>query len=150
MNTSLWQEFSDVAKSEAEKQELEFVDMFVDGGKVSVITRGSVEDQGKLAQYLSDWLDNCQDEEYEKAPPFMLEVASPGLSDVLEDDQYFVTFKGFEVIVTLAEEWKKKKLYEGTLVGRDDEFVTINVQGQNKKIPRDVVEEVRMPKAKNG
>jgi len=148
MNTSVWQAFSAEAESEAEKKELEFVEMYAKVGKVTVVTKGTVDNMGYLHQHLSEWLDNCTDTAYETVPPFILEVASPGLSDVLEDDQYFITFKGFEVIVTLSEQWKKKKLFEGTLIGRDEEFVTINVKGQNKKIPRGIVKEVRLPKAK--
>lgn len=36
----------------------------------------------------------------------------------------------------------------GSLVGRDDEFVTINLKGRLQKIPRELVAKVELPKAK--
>ena len=41
----------------------------------------------------------------------------------------------------------KKTKFEGTLVGRDAEFVTINLKGRLQKIPIELVEAVRLPTA---
>ena len=58
-------------------------------------------------------------------------------------------FKGFPVTVTTREPYyKKKPNWEGTLVGRDAEHVSINLKGRPVKIPLELVEEVRLPGAK--
>ena len=75
-------------------------------------------------------------------------VASPGIGEVLRTDRDFVSFKGFTVAVTTKELFKKKTLFEGTLVERTDECVFISQKGRPIRIPRDVVAEVRLPKPK--
>lgn len=75
-------------------------------------------------------------------------VSSPGIGDVLKTDRDFVSFKGFPIIVTTKEEYKKKLEFTGTLVSRDDEVVSVSQKGKVTKIPRDIISEVRLPKAK--
>ena len=55
---------------------------------------------------------------------------------------------GFPVIVSTAEEYKKKMEHEGTLVKREDEFVSISIRGRLMRIPIDVVHSVRLKKMK--
>ena len=81
-------------------------------------------------------------------PAFVLQVSSPGVSNTLSSDKDFAAFKGFDVTVTTNAEFKKKTKFEGTLVGRDDEVLTINLKGRAQKLPRSIVAEVRMPDAK--
>ena len=50
--------------------------------------------------------------------------------------------------VTTTEVYKKKTVWEGTLVGRDDEFVSLNLKGRPVKIPTELVAHVRLPEAK--
>ena len=70
-----------------------------------------------------------------------------GVSNTLSSDKDFAAFKGFDVTVTTNAEFKKKTKFEGTLVGRDAEFVTINLKGRLQKIPIELVEAVRLPTA---
>ena len=81
-------------------------------------------------------------------PPFLLEVSSPGLSAELTSDADFAAFKGFPVVVTTSEEFKSKTQWEGTLVGRDDEKVAVNLKGRKQEIPWAIVSSVRLPNAK--
>ena len=81
-------------------------------------------------------------------PPFLLEVGSPGLSSVLTSDLDFRSFKGFPVTVTTTEPYKNKSSWEGTLIGRDAESVSINLKGRAQKIPLALVAEVSLPGAK--
>ena len=83
----------------------------------------------------------------ESMPAFVLQVSSPGVSNTLSSDKDFAAFKGFDVTVTTNAEFKKKTKFEGTLVGRDAEFVTINLKGRLQKIPIELVEAVRLPTA---
>jgi hypothetical protein len=75
-------------------------------------------------------------------------VASPGIGDVLRTDRDYVSFKGFNVAVTTKEVFKKKTLFEGTLVERTEECVFISQKGRPIRIPRDLIAEVRLPKPK--
>lgn len=90
----------------------------------------------------------CAETALAELPPFMLEVSTPGLSTDLTTDRDFITFKGFEVNVETSEPHKGKTKFNGTLVGRDDESVTINNKGRLSKLPRALVTLVQLPKAK--
>jgi len=119
------------------------------GGTLRVLASGGgVDDLQELNNMLSDFIDRQADEVFEHFPPFLLEVSSPGLSSSLKDDRDFATFKGFPVTVTTTEPFKSKTRWEGTLVGRDEEVVTVNLKGRLQKIPRAIVDEVRLPEPK--
>ena len=75
-------------------------------------------------------------------------VASPGIGEVLRSDRDFVSFKGFTVSVSTTEIFKKKTAFEGTLVERTEEYVSISQKGRLIKVPRNVIAEVRLPKPK--
>ena len=94
-------------------------------------------------------LDHCEQvsraldaalEERETIPgAYVLEVSSPGVSDVLTSDRDFAAFKGFSVTVTTTEAYKGQSSWSGRLALRDDNTVNINVRGRTVKIPRDIV-----------
>ena len=75
-------------------------------------------------------------------------VASPGIGQFLRTRRDFESFRGFPVVVNVKEEYKKKKTFEGTLVERDTEDVSISLKGRIVKIPRTLIETVSLPKAK--
>jgi ribosome maturation factor RimP len=75
---------------------------------------------------------------------YVLEVSSPGVSDVLTSDRDFAVFKGFPVEVQLSEPHKNKQVWQGSLIGRDDEKLTLNLKGRSVKIPRDLVQSVQL------
>jgi ribosome maturation factor RimP len=79
---------------------------------------------------------------------FEILVASPGIGEVLRTDQDFISFKGFLVTVTTTEEYKKKTKFEGTLVERLEDVVSISQKGRIVKIPRELIDQVRLPKPK--
>ena len=56
--------------------------------------------------------------------------------------------KGFPVIVSTIEEYKKKTTHEGTLVKREDGHVNISIKGRLLKIPLDIVDSVKLKKMK--
>ena len=78
--------------------------------------------------------------EYEAAPRFV--------KDTLTTDRDFTAFKGFPVTATTSEPYKSKTSWEGTLVKRDDEFLTLNLKGRPVKIPIGLVVDVKLPSAK--
>lgn len=73
---------------------------------------------------------------------YVLELSTLGISDVLQDDRQFETFKGFQVIVKTDNQ-----IIHGSLMGRDDNDVTISVKGRIKRVRRDDVIEVRLRNA---
>jgi ribosome maturation factor RimP len=80
-----------------------------------------------------------------------LEVSSPGVHDVLEQDQAFRAFRSFPVVVTFQEEHPKYGLtLEGNLVDRDETFVRIRQGGRVLELERTAVREVRLVPAEDG
>ena len=93
---------------------------------------------------LSSELTEALDESALISAAYVLEVSSPGVSDVLTRDRDFVVFKGFPVEVQLSEPHKKKQIWKGSLVGRDEEKVSLNLKGRPVKLPRALVESVQL------
>ena len=52
------------------------------------------------------------------------------------------------MIVSPREEYKKKTAHEGTLVKREDGYVSISIKGRLMKIPLDIIDSVRLKKMK--
>ena len=99
-----------------------------------------LDDCERLSLALTEALD-----ESELIPDaYVLEVSSPGVSDVLESDRDFTVFKGFPVEIQLSEVFKKKQLWHGSLIGRDENVVSLNLKGRLVAIPRNLVESVTL------
>ena len=144
-----WDGFCEEVQAEAELLGLEVRELKFSNGKLSVQASGAgVDELQSLNKHLSGYIDASADEEIDALPPFLLEVSSPGLSPSLTSDVDFEAFKTFPVTARTSEPFKKKTVFEGTLAGRDDEFVILNLKGRLVKIPRDIVTEVRLPDAK--
>jgi len=75
---------------------------------------------------------------------YVLEISSPGVSDVLASDRDFVSFKGFTVIVTAAKPHAGQQEWTGQLIKRDDVAVHLSLKGRAIAIPRDIVVKVRL------
>jgi ribosome maturation factor RimP len=89
-----------------------------------------------------------REEELAVVTKFEILVASPGIGEVLRSDQDFVSFKGFTVTVSTTEIYRKKTLFEGTLVERNADDVCISLKGRILKIPRTLINQVKLPKPK--
>ncbi|WPF90156.1 ribosome maturation factor RimP [Cyanobacterium aponinum AL20118] len=100
----------------------------------------SLDDCEKMSRQLEEILD------VENTLPstYVLEISSPGIGNNLESDREFISFKGFPVIVETNTIFKKKNRWEGTLQGRDDQFVYVNCKGKITKIPRDIIQSVQL------
>jgi ribosome maturation factor RimP len=73
---------------------------------------------------------------------YVLEISSPGVSRNLESDREFISFKGFPISVTTHEPHGGSTAWSGTLIGRDEQAVRINLKGRIVAIPRDLVARV--------
>lgn len=76
--------------------------------------------------------------------PYVLEVSSPGIGEVLCSDRDFESFRGFPVEVLRQEGEGKPKREDGLLLGRDGQAVLLNRRGRTVRIPRDAVQQVRL------
>eukprot|EP00741_Cyanophora_paradoxa_P022560 tig00000248_g21785.t1 len=117
-------------------------DIEVDEDEIEYEEDPTVDDCEALSRHISEALDAAEifgDEQY------FLEVSSPGISDVLQSDRDFRTFKSFPVAVRTVEPFHKgQEEWTGTLLGRDERHVSINIKGRPVRIKRDVVAEVRL------
>lgn len=139
------------------KQGLYVQKIFWVGGRVEVVISASADPMNPIGPSVSA-LQVChrsmydefelREEELAVVTKFEIVVASPGIGETLRTDQDFVSFKGFNVAVTTTETYKKKTVFEGTLVERTDENVCISLKGRIVKVPRDLVLDVRLPKPK--
>jgi len=75
-------------------------------------------------------------------------LASPGVGEDLYRDIDFLVFKGFPVTVTTTELYKKMTCFEGTLMERTDEYVSVSLKGRIVKVPRNVIDKVSLPTPK--
>ena len=97
----------------------------------------NIDECEEVTRWLSDKLDELDliDRAYN------LEVSSPGLDRELIKDSDFVRFAGSLVEVKTYEQVNGTKNFEGTLVGKNGDIVTINVDGtefqlEDKKISK--------------
>ena len=76
--------------------------------------------------------------------PYVLEISSQGLNDVLQTDREFETFKGFPIEVVFRNQEHSDLLKSGLLHHRSKDHLLINIKGKISKIPRQDVIKVRL------
>jgi ribosome maturation factor RimP len=103
------------------------------------------EDTGlEDCERMSIALEECLDKSEIIPDAYVLEVSSPGVSDLLTQDRDFVVFRGFAVEVQLLEPFKAKSTWQGNLVERTDDCVVLNQKGRAVSIPRSLVKVVNL------
>tara|TARA_Y100001968_G_scaffold332937_1_gene393148 strand:+ start:1599 stop:2129 length:531 start_codon:yes stop_codon:yes gene_type:complete len=75
---------------------------------------------------------------------FVLEVSSPGISDLLTSDKDFNTFKGFPIEAICIKKNKEKLYKVGLLHEMSGDQLRLNNKGKISNIPRDEVLQVRL------
>ncbi|WP_255004244.1 ribosome assembly cofactor RimP [Cyanobium sp. HWJ4-Hawea] len=76
--------------------------------------------------------------------PYVLEISSPGVSDELQDDRDFRSFRGFPIEVEFRDAKGETVCSEGLLLERDADALHLNLRGRIKRIPRPDVISVRL------
>ncbi len=76
--------------------------------------------------------------------PYILEITSPGLSNFLQSDRDFKTFKGFPIEVRFRNKQNSELSKSGLLHERSKEYLLINIKGRMIKIPREDVIRVQL------
>lgn len=81
------------------------------------------------------------------AEAYVLEISSPGLSDTLNSDRDFTSFRGFPIQVTVEPAYEGRSHWQGRLIRRDDTAVYLNQRGRTLAIPRDRICQVQLIEA---
>jgi len=76
--------------------------------------------------------------------PYVLEISSPGISELLTSDRDFQTFKGFPIEVTYLDQKQSEHKKIGLLVEKSKDFLKLNLKGQISNIPINNVLKVRL------
>lgn len=75
---------------------------------------------------------------------YVLEISSPGVSDVLSHDRDFLSFKGFTVAVTASQPHSGQQSWTGQLIRRDESAVHLSLRGRAIAIPRNIITKVQL------
>ena len=100
----------------------------------------SLDDCENVSRPISDILD-VEDPISES---YYLEVSSPGIDRILYTDRHLSRYIGSPVLVKLEKLFEGKKQYEGILVDFDSNDISLTIDNDNFKIPRDKVKTIRL------
>ena len=101
----------------------------------------SLDDCALLSSPISDAFDNSQ----LLNKPYVLEISSPGINDLLENDRDFQTFKGFPVEVILNDDNQSTKLKKtGLLHEKSKEHLKLNLKGKISIFPIKSIIQVKL------
>ncbi|MCI8514048.1 MAG: ribosome maturation factor RimP [Lachnospiraceae bacterium] len=100
----------------------------------------TVDDCERVSRALSDRLD----EEDFIADSYILEVSSPGLGRPLKKEKDFTRSIGKEVEVRLYKPLDHEKEYTGILKTFNKNEVTIEIEGEEKTIPKEQIALIRL------
>lgn len=78
---------------------------------------------------------------------YVLEISSPGVSDILSSDRDFLSFKGFTVAVTASQPFGGQQSWTGQLIRRDENAVHLSLKGRAIAIPRGIITKVQLVEA---
>jgi ribosome maturation factor RimP len=84
------------------------------------------------------------DEESGIETSYYLIVSSPGLDRRLVTDGHYARYTGSEVDVSLYKAVDGRKKLSGTLAGRTETELILNLDGVETRVPRDLVSKVRL------
>ncbi|OON97006.1 MAG: ribosome maturation factor RimP [Candidatus Epulonipiscioides saccharophilum] len=65
-------------------------------------------------------------------PAYMLEVSSPGIDRILKKDKDFVKYAGRLVDLKLYKALYGKKIFQGILIGKDDDIIKVDINNETK------------------
>ncbi|KAK4534599.1 hypothetical protein CDCA_CDCA02G0624 [Cyanidium caldarium] len=117
--------------------------------RIQLSTQATADDCETVARAIQN--DEGVDLPHRIPDDVVLEVTTPGVSETLTASHEFAAFKSFPVTVTLHEAHRKHgKQVQGTLMGRNDTHVSVNLHGRIVKLARGNVAEVRLQPATDG
>lgn len=112
--------------------------------RIDVRSRHQEDTSLEDCEHMSQALESVLDDTDLIPDAYVLEVSSPGISSELTCDRDFIVFKGFMVEVHLSEPHKNRQTWVGQLLKRDDDHVYLTRKGKPSKLPRTLVNTVRL------
>ena len=148
MTHPLVPQIAELASPLAEQLNLELVEVVFQTNKTPPVLRVDIRNRGRDTgledcEQMSRILEAQLDASEIIPDAYVLEVSSPGIPRTLTTDREFISFKGFAVIVSTIEPYKKRTQWQGTLQGRDENAIYINQKGKKTTIPRNLVDTVQ-------
>ena len=104
----------------------------------------TLDDCALLTNPLSDAFEHSQ----LLTKPYVLEVSSPGIGDLLKNDRDFKTFQGFPVEVVHQDEKHSEKQKSGLLHEKTEDHLVLNEKGRLLRLPLNGVKQVRLTSPK--
>tara|TARA_Y100001968_G_scaffold201887_1_gene185394 strand:- start:517 stop:981 length:465 start_codon:yes stop_codon:yes gene_type:complete len=100
----------------------------------------SINDCALLSKPISEALDNSKLFDQ----PYVLEISSPGISEFLESEKDFETFKGFPVEVIFEDKYQSKFKKIGLLQEKSKDDLKLNLKGKISIIPLKSIMRVKL------
>ena len=100
----------------------------------------NIEECEDVSRFLSDKLD--EEDFIDRA--YLLEVSSPGLDRELIKDSDFRRFAGRPVEIKLYEAIDGNKKLEGTLIGKDEDIVKVEADGQTIELQAKKISKINL------
>lgn len=95
-------------------------------------------------EIVSRYLSECLDKEDPIKQNYYLEVSSPGMDRPLINDSDYNRFKGQLIEISLYKALDKKKNFEGTLLGKEGNTVSISVDDKELKLQLDDIAKINL------
>jgi ribosome maturation factor RimP len=95
-------------------------------------------------QWVSEKLEDILEQTDPIKERYILEVSSPGIDRVLKKEKDFIRHIGQAIEIHTFAPLDGKKMLIGTLIGRENDEISINTQGTLLKIPQGKVSLVRL------
>ena len=116
----------------------------------AVVTEDAVDMSGisVVAGTIIEALQEAEDRDVDVLSRHEIIVTSPGVSNVLETQKQFDSFKGFDVIVQTIDPLGSNRILEGKLLERTALDTFITQKGKKVTIPNNFIDYVELPKAK--
>ena len=100
----------------------------------------TIDDCSILSQYIDEAIQDSSILDQ----PFILEISSEGIGEILSEEKDFQIFKGFPIEVTYQDLKKNEQQTNGLLLKRSDNDLQINQKGKIHRIPVEDILQVRL------
>ena len=140
---------TELLEPEAEAHGFELVAIEQAGGKGMPVIRVLLDREGGVdidaIASASVWVSEFLDAEDPISGPFTLEVSSPGIDRPLTKRADFDRFKGETITIkVLDSESERQRSMTGSLIGLEDDDVTLEIDGESIVIPYEKILKARL------
>ena len=148
MLTKKEQSLLDALEPMAKESGVELVTLEIVGAKKSPTIRVYIDtDHGVGFDELSSaqaWINEIMDEIDPFPGAYMLEVSSPGIDRPLRTMEHFQRFAGERAVVKTSGPIEGRSNFTGTIVSAEGDFVVVDCDGAECKIPFDSIKRANL------